>query len=208
MSARSRPGTGVLNSSLAPSRHALAVQAFRCGRWPDLARERWGLSARLPRWRAFDGRRSRVAMNWTGSSRSPHVEELIDQVFFDADVPRQHVRNERICKHSPVVQQPRDLRLLERDDGAVGHCRSGCHSLRLTRQTTFTEEMACIDQGDHGLFPCVRHGGQPYCAFLDVHDARSRISLGKDGCRGCVLEALRSHVRPVHLDRIARRCLL
>jgi len=23
----------------------------------------WGLSARLPRWRAFDGRRSRVALN-------------------------------------------------------------------------------------------------------------------------------------------------
>jgi hypothetical protein len=29
----------------------------------------WGLSAWLPRWRAFDGRRSRVAINWTGSTR-------------------------------------------------------------------------------------------------------------------------------------------
>jgi hypothetical protein len=31
-------------------------------------RLRWGLSARLPRWRAFDGRRSRVVINWTKSS--------------------------------------------------------------------------------------------------------------------------------------------
>jgi hypothetical protein len=29
----------------------------------------WGLAGRLPRWRAFDGRRSQVAINWTGSMR-------------------------------------------------------------------------------------------------------------------------------------------
>jgi hypothetical protein len=33
------------------------------------SRLEWGLSARLPRWHAFDGRRSRVAINWTGSTR-------------------------------------------------------------------------------------------------------------------------------------------
>jgi len=31
-------------------------------------RLQWGLAARLPRWRTFDGRRSRVAVNWTRST--------------------------------------------------------------------------------------------------------------------------------------------
>jgi len=34
-------------------------------------RLQWGLSARLPRWRAFDGRRSRVAINWTTTEARP-----------------------------------------------------------------------------------------------------------------------------------------
>jgi hypothetical protein len=36
-------------------------------------RLQWGLAARLPRWRAFDGRRSRVAVNWTRSTTDINV---------------------------------------------------------------------------------------------------------------------------------------
>jgi hypothetical protein len=45
------------------------VSVFRRNRGnPAVERNRglkWGLSARLPRWRAFDGRRSRAAVNST-----------------------------------------------------------------------------------------------------------------------------------------------
>ena len=34
-----------------------------------------------------------------------------------------------------------------------GHRRRRCHPLRLARKTALAEEMACIEQGDHGLFP-------------------------------------------------------
>ena len=40
--------------------------------WPDFEDRRWGLAARLPRWRAFDGRRSLVALDWTRSPGERH----------------------------------------------------------------------------------------------------------------------------------------
>jgi hypothetical protein len=36
----------------------------------------WGLSARLPRWRAFDGRRSRVAVKWTQPTTEAQMKTI------------------------------------------------------------------------------------------------------------------------------------
>ena len=51
-------------------------------RIPAVERNRglqWRLSARLPRWRAFDGRRSRVSINWTGSTRGLLMPRRIEK---------------------------------------------------------------------------------------------------------------------------------
>jgi hypothetical protein len=46
---------------------------------------------------------------------------------------------------------PDHFRLLDGQDRTRGHRRR--HPLRLARKTALAEEMACIEQGDHGLFP-------------------------------------------------------
>lgn len=73
------------------------------------------------------------------------------------------------------------------------HGRRSGHLLRLARQAALAEEMACVENGDHGLFPRVRQDRQTHDALLDIDDARGRIALSKDRCSGSALDALCSH---------------
>ena len=70
------------------------------------------------------------------------VEELVDQIFFDADVPRQHVRQETIRERGLGVELPHHFLLLDGQDRARGHRRRGGHPLRLAREAALAEEMA------------------------------------------------------------------
>jgi hypothetical protein len=51
---------------------------------------------------------------------------VIDQIFFDADVPCQHVSQETIRESGPGVELPHHVGLLDRQDRARGHSRSRC----------------------------------------------------------------------------------
>ena len=48
------------------------------------------------------------------------------------------------------------------------------------REAALSEEMADLEQSDHGLASRMRQDGQPHGALLDIHDARRWIALGKD----------------------------
>jgi hypothetical protein len=78
-----------------------------------------------------------------------------DRVLFNPDVSRQHVREEpvRECRSRVKVS---DHILLFNDLHAGGaHRRRRRHSLTLAGETSFTEEMTGIDDGDHGRLSCV-----------------------------------------------------
>jgi hypothetical protein len=53
-------------------RLALLRRSLRTPAVKRTRRLQWGLSAALPRWRAFNGRRSRVNINWTRSKTEAH----------------------------------------------------------------------------------------------------------------------------------------
>jgi hypothetical protein len=118
------------------------------------------------------------------------VEELIDQIFFDSDVPRQHVSQKAIRERGLAVELPHHVRFLDGQDGARGHGCRRCHPLRLAHQAALAEEMASIEHCDHSLFSCVRHDRQPNNAYLQVQNARGPIALRKDQRPRFVLAAL------------------
>src|SRR5580692_2581412 len=51
------------------------------------------------------------------------------------------------------------------------------HTLQLGRQAAFTEEVACAEYCDDGLFAGLRHDGNLDLAFLDMKDRVGRIAL-------------------------------
>jgi hypothetical protein len=80
------------------------------------------------------------------------VEELVDEVFFDADVSRQHVPQEPISERRLSVELAHHLSLVHDDDRARRHRRGRRHPLCLSAQTPLTKKMASLQYGDHRLF--------------------------------------------------------
>jgi hypothetical protein len=96
------------------------------------------------------------------------VEQLIDQIFFDPDVPGQHVRQEPIRKSRPGVKLPHHFLSVDDDDGARGHGGRGRHPLGLPGKAALAEEVCRFQHGDHRLFSGVRDHRRPNGASLDV----------------------------------------
>jgi hypothetical protein len=92
----------------------------------------------------------------TGEPLLSGVEQLVDEVFFDSDVPCQHVTQETICERRRRVELPHHLRFLNRQDRRGGDGRRSGHPMRLPREAPLAEEMSDIEQRDNGLLPRVR----------------------------------------------------
>ena len=88
-------------------------------------------------------------------SRQPfltRVEQLIDEVFFDADVAHEHMREESIGEVLLLVQCLLHFALLNAHHGRR-HNRCRCpHAQRLPRKASFAKEVARSQHADHGLF--------------------------------------------------------
>ena len=85
---------------------------------------------------------SRQQQERPGQPFLARVEELIDQVLLDPDVPRQHVRDEPIRQRMLLVQEPHHPILVHEQDGAVRRRGRTAHADGLTRQASFAEELA------------------------------------------------------------------
>ena len=115
------------------------------------------------------------------------VEQLVDEVFLHADVPRQHVREEAFGQRRFRVQHFEHLRLFDHQDLARAHRRGRRDAPRLTRQTALSEKVPLTEDGDDGLFSGSRQDRQPDRALLDIEDIGGLIALRKDDGRSCVL---------------------
>ena len=105
---------------------------------------------------------------------------MIDEVGFDADVPRQHVRDEPFRERGLVAQELQHRGLL--DDEYRRQRRRGGRSdpNRLTRQRTFPEKVAATQHRHHRLFAGPRQHRNLDAALLDVHDGVARLTLRED----------------------------
>jgi hypothetical protein len=114
------------------------------------------------------------------------VEEMVDKIFLDADVPREHVRNEAIGEGVLRVQELDHRALLNQQDLARRHGRRGRDAQRLTGQAAFAEKIARAEHRDDGLLSCRRHDRELHRAVLDVQHARASVALREDHLRWSV----------------------
>ena len=79
------------------------------------------------------------------------IEELVDQIFFDADVARQHVSDEAVRELVLFVEHANHFALFDNQDG--GRCDgSGCgHAAGLASEASFPEKITGAENRDDGF---------------------------------------------------------
>ena len=108
------------------------------------------------------------------------VEELIDQVLLDADVSRQHVRDETIRQRVLPVQHLDHLLLLDDEDTARRDRLGAPDANGLSRETSLAKEIARAQHG-HDRFSAGRGEHRELdAALLDVHHGVALIALRED----------------------------
>jgi len=109
------------------------------------------------------------------------IEELVDQIFFDADVARQHVSDEAVRELVLFVKHTNHFVLF--DDQHGGGCDgSGCgHAAGLASETSFAKKITGAENRNDGFPAGLVDYGKLHAPFLNVHDVFSGIALGEDG---------------------------
>src|ERR1700683_4897657 len=78
----------------------------------------------------------------TGQPFLAGIKELIDQVFFKTDAPRQDVRDKTVGEGMFSVERPKHLLLFNTtQSGRSDSCRR-CHTKRQPSQASFTKKLA------------------------------------------------------------------
>lgn len=109
------------------------------------------------------------------------IEELVDQIFFDADVAREHVGDEAVGELVLFVEHANHFIFFDNQCGS-GCDRSGSgHAAGLTAQASFAKKITRAENRDHGFPAGLIDYGELYATFLNVHDVLGGIALGEDG---------------------------
>jgi len=104
------------------------------------------------------------------------VEQLIDEVLLDPDVPRQHVRDEPIRQRMLLVKQSHHLILVDAQDRAVGRRHRTPHPDRLTSQAPFAEELTSPEHRHDGFPARLGEHRELHVTLLDVQHVFARIA--------------------------------
>src|ERR1700733_3533712 len=79
------------------------------------------------------------------------VEELINQVFLNTVFPCQDMRHKHLRERWFVLKKSLDFMLANSHDRAFAHRNSRRQPLWLPDQTSFSQELICTKQRDHGF---------------------------------------------------------
>ena len=77
--------------------------------------------------------------------------ELIDQILLDANVAREHMRNEPVGEFCMFVQHPDHVALGDSEQRRPHHRLRRSHAQRLTGQAALAEEIAGAEHGHDRL---------------------------------------------------------
>ena len=83
----------------------------------------------------------------TGEALLAGIEELIDQVLFDADVAREHVREEPVGEFRMFMQHPNHVALRDSQESRPHDGVRRSHAQRLPGQAALAEEIARAEHG-------------------------------------------------------------
>jgi len=118
------------------------------------------------------------------SARQPllsRVEELVDQVFLDVDVSRQHMSDEAVGELVFRVQHAYHLVFLDDQHGGRRNRGRSRHANGLASKTPFTEEIARSKQRDNSFSAGFIDHRQLHAALPNVHYILCGIALCGDG---------------------------
>ena len=105
------------------------------------------------------------------------VEELVDEVFFVADVARQQIRYKHVGKRMFAVKHTDHHLLIHPQKLAVGHGRGGSHAQELTCQRSLAEKVSLAHDADRRFLAGLGHHREPYFAFLDIENSVCPVPL-------------------------------
>ena len=79
------------------------------------------------------------------------IKQLVNQIFFVADIPRQQECDEEIGKGRFPVKRIHHGPFLNSQNSAICHCGCSADAESLTRKRTFTEETPLTQYADRGF---------------------------------------------------------
>jgi hypothetical protein len=109
------------------------------------------------------------------------VEELVYQVFFHPDVPRQHISNEPVGKFVLPVEYPNHLTFRYDHHSRGENCGRRRHTNVLAREASFSEKIPRSQNRYNGFSAERIDDSKLYAAILNVHYVFGAIALREDG---------------------------
>src|SRR5260370_24067874 len=94
------------------------------------------------------------------------VKQLVDQILFVADIPRQQIRHEQIGKRVLAVQRIHHRFLVDPQNLAIRHRRRRSHAQGLTCQSTFAKEVSVRQHADARFSAGLGDDGELHFALL------------------------------------------
>ena len=123
------------------------------------------------------------------------VEQLIDQIRFDANCTGEEMRDEEFGKSRLFVQHARERYLFDPHDLAFYHGGCRCHAHRLAGQASFAAELVLPKHGNDGFFASFGDDRELYPALLNVKHRIGTISLREDPL---IFEVFRNRAARAH----------
>ena len=108
------------------------------------------------------------------------VEKLVDEIFFDADVAREHVGDEAVGEGVLVVEDADHFLFFDDQGGGGSDGRGGADADGLAGQATFAEKITGAQDSDDGFFAGFVDDGEADGAFLDVEHVFADVTLRED----------------------------
>ena len=108
------------------------------------------------------------------------IEELIDQVLLDSDIPREHECDKAVGKLMFGVKDTNHLGFFDYERGGWRNGGRRTNPNRLTSEASFANEIPRPQDGHDRLFARFIDDGESYSTFLNVEDTPARITLRED----------------------------
>jgi hypothetical protein len=105
---------------------------------------------------------------------------LIDEVFLDSDVSRQHEGDEAVGELMFGVEDANHLGFFDHERAGWRNGGRRTDPNWLTGEASFANEIPRPQDGHDSLFAGFIDYGEPYPTFLNVEDTSARITLRKD----------------------------
>src|SRR5450631_3121577 len=109
------------------------------------------------------------------------IEQLIDEIRFDAEGSAKKMRNEHLGECRFLMDHADDGGFFQSHDDGFRHRRDRRYTLNLAGEASFAEEFVRSKNCDDGFLALLRNDGDFHLALLDIENRIRRVSLGKDG---------------------------